>query len=410
MPRQGSWERKIWEDVSSTLSTSRGAIRVVHDVESPFGEFLTVSRTPIIELNSSYGLSALRDRQILTNGGLAVATDGEIKISTSATPNSTSKVDSAEVGRYVPGYAAEIGIGVRMPVDPVGNQVCRFGGLGQDDDNGLYFGKDANGYFAAILRNNVETKIYKDNWNLDKMDGTGQSGFNINSNNGNIFQINFTWYGYGAIEFGVVATVDNIQRFIACHVISGFDTTSIVTPNLRVFGEVTNGADSTNFDLYLGGRQYSIIGRYIPKYRFTGSFRLSRATSTTVIPLVSHRRKAGFNDRSIKMSGFDTIAASEPHILEIRVGGTLTGAVWDTPTNHTVTETALESDVTATAITGGIVVWQQIVQGGQGQQTALTGAEVDFDLPDDAVVSLCARTLTGTGTMVGSELRLREAW
>ena len=409
MPRQGSWDRKLWEDISSTLSLSRGAVRVVHDVESPFGEFLTVSRTPIIELNSSYGLSELRDRQILTGGGTAEANEGEIKISTSATPSSTSKVDSAEVGRYVPGYAAEIGIGVRMPVDPVGNQVCRFGGLGQEDDNGFYFGKDATGYFTAILRNGVETKTYKDNWNKDKMDGTGQSGFNINTNNGNIFQINFTWYGYGAIEYGVVATVEGIQRFIVCHVVSGFNQTSVVSPNLRVFGEVSNGGDATNFDLYLGGRQYSIIGRYIPKYRFTGSFRIGTSTTTAITPLVSHRRKTGFNDRSIKMSGFDTLAATNPHLIEVRVGGTLTGPVWETPINHTVTETALESDVTATAITGGIVVWQQIVDGGLGQRTELTAAEVDFDLPDDAVVTLCARTLTGTGS-ISSEFRLREAW
>lgn len=409
MTRPGSWERKTWEDLASTLDVPRGAVKVVHDVESPFGEFLTVSRTPIIELNSSYGLSALRDRQNFTGGGNASSTEGEIVLNTSTTPSSTSKVDSAEVGRYVPGYAAEIGIGIRMPSAPVGNQIARFGGLGQDDDNGLYFGRDSTGYFTAILRNGVETKTYQSDWSVDKLDGLGDSGFNLLTSTGNIFQVNFTWYGYGAIEFGIVGTVAGKQRFIPCHTVSGFNQTSIVSPNLRVFAEVNNGGDSTNLQLFLGGRQYSIIGRYLPKFRFTGNFRGSVATTTTVRPLISFRRKAGFNDRAIKLSGFDTLAASDPHVVEVRVGGTLTGASWATPTNHTASETALESDISATAITNGIVVWQQIVSGGLGQQTSLTAAEVGFDLPDNSIVTLCTRALTGTGT-VSSAFRLREEW
>ena len=189
MPRPGSWERKLWEDLAGVLSTERGAVRVIHDVESPFGEFLVVERTPIIELNSSYGTSVLRDIETVTGSGSITSSNAEIVLSTGTTATSTAKLDSAEIGRYIPGYSAEIGIGIRISTDPTGNQEFTWGGIGQDDNNGLYFGKDATGFFVARLRSNVETRVYQSNWNKDKLDGTGTSTFNINNADGHIYQI-----------------------------------------------------------------------------------------------------------------------------------------------------------------------------------------------------------------------------
>ena len=409
MPRQGSWERRTWEDLNSVFSSERGSIRVVHDVESPFGEFLVVQRTPIIELNSSYGTSALRDIETATGSGSITTSNAEIIVSTGATATSTAKLETSEVGRYIPGYAAEIGVGIRIPTDPTGNQVFTWGGLSSGGNDGLYFGKDATGFFVARLRSGSETKVYQSSWNKDILDGTGDSTFNINNADGHIYQINFTWYGYGSIEFGVVGTVNGIQRFIPCHVFSDFNETSIVSPNLRVFAEADNGGDASDATLYVAGRQYSIIGQYVPKFRFTGDWRAGVTTGTTEEPIVSFRRKTGFEDRSVKLEGFDVLSATQPHIIEIRIGGSLTGASFGTPTNHTAAETALESDTSATAITGGIVVWQELVDAGAGAQVELAGRSVDFDIPDTEVVTICARTVSGSGS-VSAALRMREEW
>ena len=100
-------------------------------------------------------------------------------------------------------YAAEAGIGIRLPVAPTGNQVVRWGVF--DDQNGLFFGQNvANGIFVAIRRAGVDTIIPQSSWNVDPLDGTGPSGATLNLAKGNIFQIVFTWYGYGVIEFRVV--------------------------------------------------------------------------------------------------------------------------------------------------------------------------------------------------------------
>lgn len=407
--RQGSWTRRIWEDFSEAFDSRRKSITISHDVETPFGELLTVNRTPIIELNSSYGFSALRDAKVETSGGTVVSDGVEFLVSSGVTPNGFAQLGSAEVGRYIPGYSAELGIGIRVPTLPTGNQYAQWGGFGATSGNGVYFGVDATGYYVAVLKDSVETKVYQDEWNIDSLDGLGASGYSINDSNGRIFQIDFTWYGYGPIVFSVVGTVDGTTRIIKCHSFSGFDSTSVDSPNFRVVAQTGNGGDASDYRVYCGGRQYSILGNYVPKFRYTGDFRGSVSTTTTVKPLVSFRRKEGFGDRSITLQGFTSLAVSEPHIIEARISGTLTGASYGTPTNHTATETALESDTQATAITGGIVIWQEVVAAGQGNQQVFSDRSVDFDVPDGEIITLCARTLTGTGSVI-SDLRMREEW
>ncbi|HBV85228.1 MAG TPA: hypothetical protein DEF42_00830 [Desulfosporosinus sp.] len=39
---------------------------------------------------------------------------------------------------------------------------------------------------------------------MDRLDGTGPSGATLSLAEGNIYEVVFTWYGYGIIEFRVV--------------------------------------------------------------------------------------------------------------------------------------------------------------------------------------------------------------
>lgn len=390
--------------------TTRDAIKVIHDVESPFGEFLVVNRTPIIELNSSYGSSALRDVETLAGTGSISSSDGEIVLSTGTTSSSSALIESAEIGRYIPGYSAELGVGFRLDTLPTNNEVATWGGQGEDADNGIYFGYDSGGLYVARKKSGTETdKIYQSSWNRDKLDGTGDSGYNLDITEGHIYQIDFTWYGYGQITYGVVGSVNNVQRFIPCHTLSGFTATSLVTPNLRVFAKVDNGGDSTDLTAYVGGRQYSILGVYRPKYRLTGETNFGVSVGTTLTPLISFQRKTGFGDRSIKIEGVSFGVASADIRYVICLDGTLTGASFGTPSNYTAAETAVESDTSATAISGGVAIYQDIALQGQANKNAFTRSDFDVDIPNGQSVTLCAQTDSGTATVTTS-FRLREEW
>lgn len=398
--------------------------RVDINAKSQFGEVVVVERTPIIELNSSYGTSVLRDIETVTgSGSISAASSGEILLSTGTTASSSADLDSAEVGRYVPGYGAEIGIGVRIPTAPTGNQKLEWGAKDSTENNGFNFGYDATGLYIAYLSGGTDNKTYQTNWNIDKLDGTGPSGFNLDVSNGHIYQINYTWYGYGIIQFSVNAIVPDKnsdgseggwrpeQKTIPCHYIKVDGNTSIQSPNLRLHAEANNGGDASDIDLYVGGRQYSVVGRYQPKFRTTGDVRGTVSVSTTKLPLISFRTKSAFSDRSIKIEQFGVVNNGTNDVfLNIVLDGTLTGASFTAPTGYTASETAVEVDKSATAISGGTTIYGGIiVPAGSGRTGSQISRELDFDIPDGSTITLCATSFSGSND-VKSSLIMREEW
>lgn len=419
-----SWLQRIWEiwgdddTIPGAYLPTRHGIRVIQENESQFGEAKVVSRTPIVELNSVFGTSPLRDKVVTANGGTkddvnGTVTTGEILLETNTDADGEVLLESAEIGRYISGYGAELGVGVRFTQAPTDTQSATWGGITSDGNNGFYFGRDATGVYVTRLRAGTEIdKTYQSDWNLDKLDGTGKSGRTLDLDNGNIFQIEWTWYGYGQIIFGVLGVVSGKQTFIPVHEMSDFTDTSVTDPSLRVFTKVENGGTTTsNLPLYVGGRQYSVVGTYVPKYRFTADVRGSTTLSTTVQPLISFRIKSGFRNRSIKLQGYTIVNDGNNRVyVELRLDGTLTGATFGTPGNYTASDTALESDTSATAITGGNVIWNgDVIDSSNAGNVGLADRDVDLDLPEESTITLCAASFSGTPA-VFSGFRMKEEW
>lgn len=55
----------------------------------------------------------------------------------------------------------------------------------------------------VIVSKTVETRVPQSEWNIDKADGTGPSGFNIDLSKMQMFYIDYSWYGAGFIRWGV---------------------------------------------------------------------------------------------------------------------------------------------------------------------------------------------------------------
>jgi len=62
----------------------------------------------------------------------------------------------------------------------------------------------------ALVSKTVETRISQSAWNLDRCDGTGPSGYNIDLSRMQMFYIDYSWYGAGSIRWGLRATNGNI--------------------------------------------------------------------------------------------------------------------------------------------------------------------------------------------------------
>jgi len=66
----------------------------------------------------------------------------------------------------------------------------------------------------VICSRTVDTKIPQSSWNLDKCDGTGPSGFNLDLTKMQMFYIDYSWYGAGFVRWGFRALNGDI---IYCH-------------------------------------------------------------------------------------------------------------------------------------------------------------------------------------------------
>jgi hypothetical protein len=65
-----------------------------------------------------------------------------------------------------------------------------------------------------LVTKTIDTRYSQSTWNIDRCDGTGVSGYNIDLTKMQMFYMDFTWYGAGAIRFGFK---NNRGEVIYCH-------------------------------------------------------------------------------------------------------------------------------------------------------------------------------------------------
>ena len=66
----------------------------------------------------------------------------------------------------------------------------------------------------AIVSKTVDVKIPQSQWNIDKCDGTGPSGYNIDLTRMQMFYIDYSWYGAGFVRWGFRGPTGDV---IYCH-------------------------------------------------------------------------------------------------------------------------------------------------------------------------------------------------
>jgi len=391
------------------------------NVNSQFNELVVSQKTPIVELTSVYGLSALRDAVTTVGGGSVTNNATEYNLTNTANGTDSSILESVLRGRYEPGFAGEAGIGVRIPLLPTGSQIGRWGFF--DGQNGAFFGVNSTNVFVVIRRGGTDTTIPQSSWNVDPLDGTGPSGATLNLSKGNIFNILFTWYGYGVVEFRVVIPDPSTlaQEVITVHRFSPTGQTSFIDPNLPLRAQIDNNGTAAEFSLFVGGRQYSIIGKYDPTFRVTSERRRISNVTSTLTPVISFTRKAVFPSGSARTNSVQVnleelnIISSVDLSYQVLVGGTLNGSFVNFPTATTIipdSETALLVNNSSTAITGGEVVFQGVTGGGSGSTRILASSELlDFTLPENQVVTLAVTNIGGGGSnTVDVVFRVTESW
>lgn len=330
----------------------------------PFGSQLVTLPLSSINYKPTWGVSTLRYSTATGPGAAVTEEGGEFKLSSGSTATSGATIETLDRGQYQAGASARFGVAARIPTSPGGTASMRWGYY--DDNNGLLFGQDSSGIFVARRAGGTETRIYQNDWNGDKLNGTGSSGLTLNLANGVICQCDFTWYGFGAIVFSFVLydSATRIFTKVVAHTLKVDGAVSIIDPNQPLRFSVDNGAsNTTSYDLFIGGHQFEHFGgQQRPQRRQVSELltNFTTALSTAWQPLIAVRPKATYgtsgrpNSVTTRVTGY-TVAADSQMETRLTFGATTSNLTWGAPTGWTADETAIETKVTGgTALTTSV--------------------------------------------------------
>ncbi|AOO16229.1 virion structural protein [Cyanophage S-RIM12_RW_04_0709] len=272
-----------------------------------------------------------------------------------------------QVMRYIPGRASLITFAIRLET-PVAGVRRRFGVF--DGENGAFF-EDDGGTYACVIRSKasgsvVETRVTRDNWNGDKLDGTGPSQIIADPAAIQMINIEYEWYGAGQVIFSY--TIDG-----ETHTIHKYSTANrqnqvwCSTPFLPIRVEIENvtGAAGTHY-IYQGSNSLTQEGEpeklgTLVSYAnpITGT---TLSSANTFYPVLSLRLKSSdlagiVLPRSLQVASNDNTNV----FWRLVENSTLTGPSW---TDHPNPDAITQIDTTATAATGGVVILSGFTVGG----------------------------------------------
>jgi hypothetical protein len=368
-----------------------------------FDEGLVALRHSFMNYKPTWGISAIRyDTEIAGAGASASEVNGEFLLSTGTAANNVVRINTKEIGQYFAGTEGQFGTGIRIPTLPT---ITQFAEWGYDSaENGFGFGVDSVGTFIYSRNNSVQTKVYQSSWNRDILS-------TLDLSKGNIYQIDFTWYGYGDIRFYVLANDGTNMVRTLVHRLKIDGQASIQDPNQPIRFYTSNGITSTtNFDIYVCSIRTA--NTLLTQY--------TTATNTDWQPILAVRKKATFRGRpnsiNIKIAGF-LLSADGNLQVRLTKNGITSNLAWTTPIDWPATETACEVKTTSngtplTTSSSGFPLDYALLSGTNNQTNSDVSTKNNIVLGEDSEVILWVRRYSAAGAIVvnSAVVEWTECW
>jgi hypothetical protein len=279
-------------------------------------------------------------------------------------------------------------------------------------------GTPAAGTFATTTVGvaSTDTFVAQADWNGDKLDGTGSSGFTLNPLYGNIYSIHMTYLGFGPIVFKVRAISEDSNNSIdvIAHTIkypNTSTTTNMSQPSFP-FSLIAYSIGSTT-DVYVATASYA--GFVEGQLRYNGPRQTYEDVSTAVstgayYALMTVRNSLVYKGRANQaivklMSIGGAHDDATPVILYLIKNATLVGNP-NFQQHSTDSCTFVDSDATTCTITDNSQIILSIPTGDAG--SAILTLEDDVILQPNESVTLAAKTVTGISAYTIMSLNTRE--
>lgn len=231
--------------------------------------------------------------------------------------------------------------------------------------NGMYLELN-NTSLAFVERSSstgslVETRVEQADWNVDKMDGTGPSGFTLDVTKAQILWKDIEWLGLGTVRLGFVIN----GQFVHCHSFHHanlIEATYITTASLPLRYEITNTAATTSNSTLkqvcstviseggyeLRGLQQAIGTAVNTPYALT--------VSGTYYPIASIRLKTANLDAIVIPTAISLMSSGGNSNYSWRVAASTTtsGGTW----TSAGADSSVEYNLSGTSSSGGRIVAQ----------------------------------------------------
>lgn len=359
-----------------------------------------LGRLKIAEAQSLFDTKTLFDKrdifftESLVSGGTStfIANNSCVDLSVTTTSGSTAIRQTREYFNYQAGKSMHVSISFVLGAKKT-NVIKRVGIF--DASNGFFLEQD--GTNLKIVRRTltsgtiVDNPINQSSWNVDKLDGTGKSGYILDETKIQFMLIEHSWNG--VVRFGFYFN----NEFIVCHELTFSNvltTVSITTPCLPVRFEITNSATSASATTFRcicisvtseGG--YNARGI---SYSIANTSNITIANNTSV-DLLAIRLKAANNRVPVILKNIGLLSTgTAPVQFLCYFNANIVGGTWVSAGTYS----AVEYNETVTSFTAGELIKSGFVSAQSRQQESLIDSS--FKLVSDFAGA------SGTFLIVGS--------
>lgn len=263
---------------------------------------------------------------------------------------------------------------------------------------------DVRGVFERITEGMepIVQWTYQEDFNVDRLDGTGPSRMTINPKTGNVCQITYHWLGFGNFAYAV----ENPQtgRFIVCHrdkYANAHTALSLITPSMPVQFTLRSITSSTPMNLRIGsvcgyieglpglnGSPFSI--RSVKQWRNT-PFR-PKDYGQNIITLMNGRLFRGLANHATLIPTSLTVRTKTTNDMTVTVILNPEHIGTDTPDDYHIYKhkdaehsTALY-DETAVSVRGGVILEEAHLKGKDSINIDLSRYDVTLESMQSIVV------------------------
>jgi hypothetical protein len=314
---------------------------------SLFEELVVGTRLDDIFINFQYGASNFNTTSSTFSSGFVNSFTSLAIVGTGTGATAFAQLSSIDPLRYRPGHEAELFFTAMFPNGAAAGSTQWIGIF--DSLNGIAVGYNGTTFSILLRSNGIDTIVPQVSFNKDTLDGTGISGFTLDTEFLNVFRIAYGWLGASPITLSILDQNGNwvtFHEFINNNVSAA---PSFRNPYLPVTMQVNKTSGASDVRIASAGWNTQVVAERpsasIRSFSANGSVRQT-SVGTPEQNFLTLRNKSTFQGapnkiklRVTSVSFAENNILNEGFIIRLKKGATVTGLSFsDVNTNNSIAE------------------------------------------------------------------------